>query len=90
MPKTDELVVDKEVSWWSIDTKKYGSAIIIIVLIIIIVSVCYCKDGFVSPDGVIAGKESRMGVRSDAHIDRTWNIAELEKSVALINRKAGN
>lgn len=95
--KSGGLVVDKEGDdektgggWFSFDYKKYGSAIVIVVLVVIIASVVYCKEGFTSPDGVVASKESRLGVRSDAHVDRTWNLIELEKSVALINRKAGN
>jgi len=92
------LVVDKptadttggaEGGGW-IDTKKYGSAIIIVVLIVIVAAVAYCKnpDGFASPDGVVARRSQRQ-VRSDTEVDRTWNAKELERSVALINRKAG-
>ena len=95
--KNSDIIVDKEDGdkttngWFSFDYKKHGSAIVIvIVLVIIIVCVVYYKEGFTSPDGVVASKDSRLGVRSDVHVDRNWNMAELEKSVALINRKAGN
>lgn len=91
------LVVEKEgdnikggaVGW--VDTKKYGSAIIIVVLIMIVASIAYCKqsDGFVSPDGVVARRSQRQ-IRSDTEVDRTFNLKELERSVALLNRKAGN
>ena len=71
-----------------LDMKKYGSAIIIVVLIVIVAGVAYCKqDSFTSPDGVVARKSNNQ-VRSDTAVDRTWNLKQLEKSVALINRKA--
>jgi hypothetical protein len=75
-------------SW--IDAKKYGSAIIIVVLIIIVASVAYYKnaDGFASPDSVVSRRSQRQ-VRSDTEVDRSWNLKELERSVSLINRKAG-
>lgn len=91
-----ELVVTKggedktvEGSSW-IDTKKYGNAMIIVVLIVIVASVAYCKspDGFASPDGVVS-RRSQKQVRSDTEVDRSWNLKELERSVSLINRKAG-
>ena len=67
-----------------------GPNIVIIVLFVVIISVAYCKkDTFVGADGVVARKSSGMGVRSDTEVDRTWNVAELEKSVALLNRKSG-
>jgi hypothetical protein len=74
-------------SW--IDTKKYGSAIIIVVLIVIVASIAYYKnaDGFASPDGVVSRRSQRQ-VRSDTEVDRSWNLKELERSVSLINRKA--
>lgn len=69
------------------DVKKYGSAVVIIVLIIIVASVAFYKtEAFTSPDGVIAGKKGQ--IRSDTEVDRTWNLKQLEKSVALINSKA--
>jgi len=73
-----------------IDTKKYGNAIIIAVLIVIVASVAYCKnsDGFSSPDGVVSRRSQRQ-LRSDTEVDRDWNLKELERSVSLINRKAG-
>ena len=87
------IVVEKsenEVEWYS-TLKTNAGVIVIAVLFVIIASIVYCKrDAFTSPDGVVAGKASRMGTRSDTEIDRTWNSAELEKSVALINRRAGN
>lgn len=93
MDNEESLIVnkDKEVTGgWTIDTSKYGSAIVIVILIMVIAAIVYCKDtsGFASPDGVVASKKSRQSVRSDTHVDRTWNLAELEKSVALLNRKA--
>jgi hypothetical protein len=60
--------------------------IILMVIVLIVVSTCYYKDGFISPDGIIAGKESRQGIRSDSHVDKDWNLKELEKVVAQINR----
>lgn len=89
------LVVDTaEVTdggWFSSDTvKQHGSVIIIVVLIVIVISVAYCKkESFASPDGVVSRRSQRQN-RSDTEVDRTWNLDELEKSVALINRKAGN
>jgi hypothetical protein len=67
--------------------KKYGSAIVIIGLIILIMSISYCKtEPFTSPDGV-AARNNQPQVRSDPEIDRKWNLQQLEKSVALINRQ---
>jgi hypothetical protein len=97
MSDTGGLVVNKEGgdeggmlgSW--VDTKKYGSAIIIVVLILVVASVAYCKqgtDGFASPDGVVARRSQRQ-VRSDTEVDSTWNLKELERSVALLNKKSG-
>jgi hypothetical protein len=76
-------------SW--IDTKKYGSVMIIVVLIIIVASIAYvkCPDGFASSDSVVSRRSQRQE-RSDTEIDRTFNLKELERSVALINRKAGD
>jgi hypothetical protein len=75
-------------SW--IDTKKYGSAMIIVVLIIIVASIAYCKssDGFASPDGVVSRRSQRQ-VRSDTEVDKSFNLKELERSVALLNKKTG-
>jgi hypothetical protein len=92
------LVVDKEgggvlsgvLGGW-INTEKYGSVIVIVVLMLIVASVAYCKhglDGFASPDGVVARRSQRQ-VRSDTEVDRTWNLKELERSVALLNKKSG-
>ena len=68
---------------------KQLTTVIIVVLICVILYFCYCnKDSFISPDGVVASKASRKGVRSDSHVDKTWNLKELEKSVALLNKKA--
>jgi hypothetical protein len=96
---TDSIVVDtiaggtgigSAVSNSWVNKSKYGSAIIIILLVVVVVSVAYCKDGFtnVSPDGVVAKKSSQKQIRSDTHIDRTWNLEQLERSVALLNRKS--
>lgn len=95
MSDTDsDLVVakgadDKTIGGSWIDTKKYGSAIIIVVLIVIVATVAYCKksDGFASPDGVVARRSQRQ-TRSDTNVDRSWNLKELERSVSLINQKA--
>lgn len=92
---SDTLVVNKDedekASFLTsiVDVKKNGTVIIIIVLIVIVISVAYCKnsDGFVSPDGVVARRSQRQS-RSDTEIDRTWNMKELERSVALLNKKA--
>jgi hypothetical protein len=82
------LVVDKsEAETGMIDMKKYGSAVVIVILIIVVASVAYCKtDSFTSVDGVVATSPGQ--VRSDTEVDRTWNLKQLEKSVALINRQA--
>lgn len=80
--------VEKD-GWYSTVKANSGGVVIAALFIIIFLVVCK-KDGFASPDGVVAGKASRVGVRSDTEVDRTWNAAELEKSVALINRRAGN
>jgi hypothetical protein len=83
----EDKMVDSS-SW--IDTKKYGSAIVIVVLIVIVASIAYYKnaDGFASPDGVVSRRSQRQ-IRSDTEVDRSWNLKELERSVSLINRKAG-
>ena len=67
--------------------KQYAPALTVILLVIIISSVCYCKDGFASPDGVVARKGNNQ-TRSDSHVDKKWNLKELEKSVALLNSKS--
>jgi hypothetical protein len=73
---------------WSIDMEKYGGIIVVMVLIVIVASVSYCKsDSFASPDGVVA-RRSQNQKRSDTQVDKTWNLKQLEKAVALINRKA--
>ena len=67
-----------------------GSMIVIIVLLLIVLYVASCKsDSFLSADGVVS-RRSQKQVRDDPEVSREWNLAELEKSVALINRKAGN
>lgn len=89
---TSSIVVDKQnptsggFEWKS----KYNSILIIIVLLVIVVAVYYCKDSesFTSPDGVVSRRSQRQ-VRSDAEVDKAWNIKELERSVALLNRKSG-
>lgn len=65
------------------------TTVLVVVLICVVLYFCYCnKDSFISPDGVVASKASRKGVRSDSHVDKKWNLKELEKSVALLNEKA--
>ncbi len=87
------LVVDKSADVTGsiesyVDYKKHSSTIIIVVLIIIVAIVAYYKsDGFVSPDGVVARRSQRQ-IRGDTEVDRTWNLEQLEKSVALLNRKS--
>ena len=87
--KETEKEVSVESGGW-VDMKKYGSSIIIVVLLMIVASVAYFKfpEGFASPDSVVARRSQRQ-VRSDTEVDRTWNIKELERSVALINKKTG-
>jgi hypothetical protein len=85
-----EIVVkkDSKASNIWILAKKYGGPLSIILVLIIIVSVTvYLKssDGFSSPDGVVARRSQRQ-IRSDTEVDRTWNLKELERSVALLNR----
>ena len=80
--------IDKSKSYSNI--KKYKNIIALSVLVVvIIIGVLYSKDGFTnaSPDGVVARK-SQNQVKSDSHIDKTWNLEQLERSVALLNRKA--
>lgn len=72
---------------WFSSGKKYAPALVVVVLIVIIASVVYCKDGFASPDGIVARRSQRQ-IRNDANFDKTFNLKELEKSVALLNRKA--
>ena len=79
---TTESTSVKEASFF----KKNGAILVVIVMIFIVLSVNYCKEGFASPDGVIA--KSQKQIRSDTEVDRTWNLNELEKSVALLNRKS--
>lgn len=68
---------------------KQLTTVLAVVLICVVLYFCYCnKDSFISPDGVVASKASRKGVRSDSHVDKKWNLKELEKSVALLNEKA--
>lgn len=82
--KTDtNTKVGKEESFF----KKHGSILVVIVMVVIVLSVNYCKEGFASPDGVIANKSEKKQVRSDTEVDRTWNLQELERSVNLLNRK---
>lgn len=57
-------------------------------MIVLISTVVYCKDNFVSTDG-IASRRSQGQIRDDAAFNKTFNLKELEKSVALINRKSG-
>jgi hypothetical protein len=68
--------------------KRYGSALVVVALIIIVLCVNQCKEGFSSPDGVVANSSAKKQVRSDTEVDRTWNLQELEKSVKLLNRKS--
>lgn len=89
----DNLVVDKkaeepECKKW-LDPKKYSSAIVIAILLIVVACVAYykCPEGFVNVDGA-AARRSQNQVRSDAGVDHAWNLAEFERSVALINKKA--
>jgi uncharacterized membrane protein YdbT with pleckstrin-like domain len=89
IPCSSIVVSDDVTGGGLLDMKKYGSAIIIVILIVVVSSIAYYKqDGFISsPDGVVARK-SNIQVRSDTEVDRSWNLKQLEKSVALINRQA--
>ncbi len=88
----DNIVVDKvEVSTESslLDLKGWGTPVLIALLIILVMAVAYYKggDGFTSADSTVA-RRSQNQKRSDTEVDRVWNLKELERSVALINRKA--
>jgi hypothetical protein len=68
---------------------QYGSALVILSIIMIVVIVWVVKqDGFASPDGVIASKKSRQGVRSDSTFNKSMNLKDLENAVASINKQA--
>lgn len=60
------------------------------VLVLIVIIVVYFKpnkkESFASPDAVVSSKKKQ--VRSDTHVDRTWNLEQLEKSVSLLNSKS--
>ena len=59
-----------------------------LVIVAIILVVFYFKDeGFASPDGVVSRRSQRQ-VRDDSTFSKDWNLAEFEKSVALLNRKS--
>lgn len=76
-------------SWFSSDIcMRYAPVLLIVALIVVISTVVCYKDGFASPDGVVARRSQRQ-IRGDADFDKTFNLKELEKSVALINRKSG-
>jgi hypothetical protein len=84
-----EIVVKKSGDTKNIwvNAKKYGPIMIICILIIIVGVTGFVKsrDGFSSPDGVVSRRSQRQ-IRSDTEIDKTWNLKELERSVALLNR----
>lgn len=68
--------------------QRNSSIIVVVIMIVVVLSVNYCKEGFVSPDGVVARKSAKKQSRSDSEVDRTWNLKELEASVNLLNRKS--
>jgi hypothetical protein len=91
MSETDPLIVNKETDTsYSFNYKEYGSIGVIAVLIIIVAVVAYYKDPecFTSADGVVA-RRSQNQSRSDPEVDREFNLKELERSVALLNRDMG-
>ena len=71
-------------------TKFFNDNKTVICVVAILIIIYMCKDSikspFTSPDGVVS-RRSRRQVRNDSNFDKSWHIAELEKSVALINRK---
>jgi hypothetical protein len=88
MSETDTLVIDTKKEPYLLVTvfKKYGALVIVAIVIVLIVLVIYIKtDTFTSPDGVVAsgGKSQK---RSDPGVDKSWNLKQLEKTVASINR----
>ena len=61
--------------------QKNSSVIVILVMILIVITVSYCKCGT-----IIYTTDGGDSTKSDtSKIDKTWNLAEFEKSVALIN-----
>jgi hypothetical protein len=74
--------------------KKHQTKIIGVVVVIVLLCVMYYAiygtegyAGYASPDGSITRK-GRSQTRSDANFDKTWNLKELEHSVALLNRNS--
>lgn len=59
---------------------------VVIVCVMLLVWYYFKTESFSTPDGVVARRSQRQ-TRSDTEVDRTWNLKELEKSVALINRQ---
>lgn len=80
---TKDQKIDSKESFF----KKYSAGLVIILLVIVVACVSYYREGFVSSDGVVARKSPQKQVRSDTEVDRTWNLEQLEKSVALLNQK---
>jgi hypothetical protein len=89
-PPDSDLVVstDSKKELILATAKKYSSSIVIVILLIIVAAVAYAKcNGFISADSIITRKNNNQ-VRSDT-IDKDFNLKELEKSVALLNKKSG-
>jgi hypothetical protein len=63
------------------------AAVSVLIMMLLVYYVARRGDGFVSADGVVARRGQRQK-RDDPGVvgSRDWNLAELEKSVALINR----
>lgn len=90
MSDTPDLVVDTENKYVKLVKKHKGPIAIgaLVVIAIVIISVFSKSEGYASPDGVVAKRPGQK--RSDVSVDKDWNLAELEKSVALLNRKTGS
>ena len=80
----EQSIVDKppDTGWFALDSKQYVPAMFIVMMLLMITGVIYYKDGFV-------GTSTAHGqIRSDSSFDKAFNLKELEKSVATLNRKA--
>lgn len=64
---------------------KYAPVGVLVVMCLIIAYI-YCKDGFASPDSVVARRSQRQ-MRTDPQFD-SWDTDKLEACVKSINDRA--
>jgi hypothetical protein len=91
--ETSPLVINKDdkgmVSSVFKTCKKHKYAIAAMLVLVVILIYMSHRSGFTgglspSADGVVAGGGPKQ-LRTDATIDKGWNLSELEKTVASIN-----